>query len=117
MQITDLTVDAEIPEYLIEKDTEVITLTEPLRFKFKMANNTGMEIVNGSHIQMLSSDHVQELFLHLKKSMNRIDILGLRDVHEALRQKCAKETELDTNRVRANPKKIKVFGHSQYVFL
>ena len=31
MQITDLTIDAQIPEDLIKNDSEAITLTEPFR--------------------------------------------------------------------------------------
>ena len=54
MHVTDLTIDAQIPEDLIEKDFEAITLTEPLRLK--MANNTGMEIINRSYLQLLSYD-------------------------------------------------------------
>ena len=37
MQITDLAIDVPIPKDLTEKDTEAITLTESLRFKFKIS--------------------------------------------------------------------------------
>ena len=66
---------------------------------------------------MLSSDQIQELFVLLKKSMNRLDKVGLKDVHDALKRKHAQETELDTSRVKGYPQMIRVFGHSQYVFL
>ena len=115
MQITDLTIDAQVPEDLTEEDSEAITLTEPLRFK--VANITGMEMLSGSDLQLLSSDQIQELFVLLKKSTNRLDKVGLKDVQNALKQKRAQETELDTGRVKGNPKMIRVFGHSQYVFL
>ena len=115
MQITDLTIDAQVPEDLTEEDSEAITLTEPLRFK--VTNITGMEMLSGSDLQLLSSDQIQELFVLLKKSTNRLDKVGLKDVHNALKRKRAQETELDTGRVKGNPKMIRVFGHSQYVFL
>ena len=63
---------------LLEKDSEVITLTEPLRFK--VANITGMEMLSGSDLQLLSSYQIQELFVLLKKSTNRLDKVGLKDV-------------------------------------
>ena len=115
MQITDLTIDAQVPEDLTEEDSEAITLTEPLRFK--VVNITGIEMLSGSDLQLLSSDQIQELFVLLKKSTNRLDKVGLKDVQNALKQKRAQETELDTGRVKGNPKMIRVFGHSQYVFL
>ena len=51
------------------------------------------------------------------EEVNESDRVGLRDVHEAFKQKHAKETELDTRRVKANPKMINIFFHSQYVSL
>ena len=53
----------------------------------------------------------------LKKSTNRLDKVGLKEVQNALKRKRAQETELDTGRVKGNLKMIRVFGHSQYVFL
>ena len=53
----------------------------------------------------------------LKKSTNRLDKVGLKDVHDALKWKRAQEIELDTRRVKGYPKMIRVFVHSQYVFL
>ena len=76
-----------------------------------------MEIINGSDLQTLSSDQIHELFVLLKKSTNRLDKVGLKEIHDALKWKRSKETELDTSRVKANPKMIRVFGHSQCVFL
>ena len=48
MQITDLTIDAQVPEDLTEEDSEAIMLTEPLRFK--AANITGMEMLSRSDL-------------------------------------------------------------------
>ena len=117
LQITDLAIDVPNTEDLIEKDTKAITLTEPLRFKFKMAFKTQAKLVNVCDLQKFTSEQIQRLFLVTKKSTHHIDKAELRDVCEAFKQKRAKEMELDTRRVKFNLKMINIFGHSRYVSL
>ena len=106
----------KIPEDLTEKDSEAITLTGTTKIQ-KLQASLEWKILSVSDLQLLSSDQIQELFVLLKKSTNCLDKVGLKDVQNALKRKRAQETELDTGRVKGYPKMIRVFGHSQYVFL
>ena len=62
---------------------------------------------------MLSSKKIHTLLISLKCSTNHLDKLVIEDVKVALKLKVEEETALDTSRVMAHPKRMRIKGRTQ----
>ena len=64
-------------------------------------------------LHMLSSKTIQMLLISIKYSTKHLDKLGIEDVKVALKLKIEEETALNTYRVSAYPKRLKIKGRIQ----
>ena len=109
--IPQMVVD-EQPELQV-KDSEPITLLDPLRVTYSFALNEEPQTMEIKDLHMLSSKKIHRLLISLKCSTNHLDKLVIEDVKVALKLKIEEETALDTSRVMAHPKRMRIKGRTQ----
>ena len=95
------------------KDSKPIIQLDPLRVIYSFADNEEPQTMEIKYLHKLSSKIIQMLLISLKCSTNHLDKLAIEDVKGALKLKIEEETALDTYRVSAHPKRLKIKGRTQ----
>ena len=95
------------------KDFEPIIHLDPLRVTYSFVDNEEPQTMELKDFHRLSSKTIQRLLIFLMCSTNHLDKLAIEDVKVALKLNIKEETALDTYRVNAHPKRLKIKGKTQ----